>query len=75
LKKGMQPAVAGLLLGLPLSFGLSGMLRSLLFSVKPSDGATYAITGSAVLFIALIACYVPARRATRVDVVSAIRSE
>ena len=75
LTKGMQPAVLGVLLGLPLSLALSRFLRSLLFAVTPNDGATYLLTSAIVCIVSLLACYLPARRATQLDVVSAIRSE
>jgi predicted permease len=75
LRQGMALTGAGLAVGLIASLALTRLVASMLFAVKPGDPATYA--GVAVLLglISLAACYIPARRATRVDPVSALRQE
>ncbi|ABF41048.1 ABC efflux pump, inner membrane subunit [Candidatus Koribacter versatilis Ellin345] len=75
LKKGMQPALLGLMAGLPAAFAISQLLASLLFKVKANDAVTYAAMTIAVIAVALLACIVPARRATHVNAVTAIRTE
>jgi predicted permease len=75
LRQGMMLAFAGMAIGLVLAAGASRLLGSLLFGVGPTDPLAFG--GSAVLFclIGLVACYVPARRATAVDAVEALRYE
>jgi putative ABC transport system permease protein len=75
LRQGMMLALAGMAIGLVLAAGASRLLGSLLFSIGPTDPIAFG--GSAVLFclIGLIACYVPARRATAVDATEALRYE
>jgi predicted permease len=75
LRQGMMLAFTGMAIGLALAAGASRLLASLLFGVGPTDPLTFA--GSAALFcvIGLIACYVPARRATAVDAMEALRYE
>ena len=75
LRQGMMLALAGMAIGLVLAAGASRLLGSLLFGIGPTDPIAFG--GSAVLFclIGLIACYVPARRATAVDAMEALRYE
>jgi putative ABC transport system permease protein len=68
-------AVAGLVLGLALSFAASGTLRTLLFGIPPTDLATYTVVGIGLFAVALAASYLPARRASRIDPISALRYE
>jgi putative ABC transport system permease protein len=70
---GMKLALVGVVLGLGAALGLSKLLRTLLFQIEPIDTASYALTAAALLAIALLACYVPARRATHVDPIVALR--
>jgi len=75
LRQGMTLALMGVAIGLTLAAGVSRLLGSLLFGIGPTDPLAFG--GSAVLFclIGLIACYVPARRATAVDAMEALRYE
>jgi putative ABC transport system permease protein len=68
-------AAAGIALGLAAALGLSRAIAGLLFSLSPTDPATLAGVGGLLLAVALLASYLPARRATRVDPLVALRSE
>ena len=72
---GMKLALAGVALGLIAAFGLSRLMATLLFQVEPSDPVSYGVTALVLLVVAALACYVPARRATRVDPIVALRQE
>jgi len=65
----------GILVGLPLSYGLARLSESLLFGVHASDPTVYALGLGLIALIALAACYIPARRATRVDPLVALHYE
>jgi predicted permease len=73
--QGMAPVVAGLGLGLLSALAATRVLRSLLFEVGPVDLLTYTMVTGSVLVAAMVASYSPARRATRVDPIVALRSE
>jgi ABC-type antimicrobial peptide transport system permease subunit len=64
----------GTLIGVPLSLAGTGVLRAILFGVAPGDPATLLGAICVLLFAALLACYIPARRAARLDPVTALRS-
>lgn len=68
-------AAAGVVLGLAGGFVAARLLATLLFSVKPSDPGTFAAVGSGLFLVALLASVIPARRATRVDPMEALRTE
>jgi putative ABC transport system permease protein len=68
-------ALTGLAIGLVLAFAASGTLRTVLFGVQPTDVATYAAVGVGLFAVALVASYLPARRASRIDPVTALRYE
>jgi putative ABC transport system permease protein len=73
--RGMALAAGGAVVGLAAAFWLSRSLQAFLFQVRPSDSITFASVVIVLLGVALAACYVPARRATRVDPVIALRYE
>ena len=75
LKQGLMLALAGMALGVLASLGLMRLLQSLLFEVQPTDVTTFAVVLGTLLLVALLACYIPARRATKVDPTVALRSE
>ena len=74
-RQGVAPAAAGLALGLALAFGLTRLIEKMLFEVQPKDAPTYLLVTSLILFVALAASWLPARRAARVDPLVALRSE
>jgi len=73
--KGMALAVIGIAIGLAASLALTRLMRSLLFEVTPTDWLTFVITSTVLLTVALLASYIPARRATKVDPLTALRYE
>jgi putative ABC transport system permease protein len=73
--QGMRLAGAGAGIGLVSSVAISRLLRNQLFHVGPFDPLTFAATALVLLGAALAACYIPARRATRVDPIHALRYE
>ena len=72
---GMSLAVFGIVAGLAGAFGLTRLMASLLFSVSPTDLGTFVLVTIGLLLVALLACYIPARRATKVDPLVALRYE
>ena len=75
LTQGMRLTVGGLVLGLAGALMGTKFLTSLLYGIQPSDAVTFAVASSALCAVALLASYVPARRATRVDPMVALRYE
>ena len=73
--QGMRLAAIGVVCGWAAAFALSRLLEKLLFGVKPSDPITYAIVAAILTFVALLATYIPAHRAAKVDPVIALRYE
>jgi putative ABC transport system permease protein len=73
--QGMKLIVIGIALGLLAAFGLSRFLETLLFRVGTLDPATFGIAGVLLMSIALLACYLPARRATKINPISALRHD
>ena len=74
-KKGIVLGVIGVAAGLAASFALTRLISSLLFEVTATDAATFTAVSVGLFLVTLIACYVPARRATRVDPLKALRYE
>jgi putative ABC transport system permease protein len=75
LGQGGKIALAGIAIGLVAALGLTRLMSSLLFSVNAGDPATFAAVALLLALVALLACYIPARRAMRVDPMVALRHE
>ena len=73
--QGMALVLSGAAVGLGLSLALTRLFAGLLFGVRPNDSATLALTVTLLAAVALLACYLPARRATKVDPLVALRYE
>jgi putative ABC transport system permease protein len=73
--KGMTLALVGIVAGLVAAFVLTRWMASLLFEVTPTDATTYVTVSAGLLAVALLASFIPARRATRVEVLAALRDE
>src|SRR5260370_40379313 len=73
--QGMRLAAAGLILGLIVAFAAMRVLSSLLFGVSAHDPLTFGGVSLVLALAAVLACYIPARRATKVDPIIALRSE
>jgi putative ABC transport system permease protein len=75
LRSGLMMAAAGILIGLAGAFALTRLLAALLFGVQPTDALTFASVSATLIAAALLACYLPARRAAKVDPLMALRYE
>jgi len=75
LGQGMRVAALGIGLGLAIAFVLTRFLKTLLFEVSASDPKTFALVAFTISAVALLACYLPARRATTVDPLIALKDE
>jgi predicted permease len=75
LAQGAKIAGAGVVIGLAASLGLTRLMTNLLFSVSAADPLTFAAVAIVLVGVAMLACYIPARRALRVDPIIALRYE
>jgi ABC-type antimicrobial peptide transport system permease subunit len=74
-KQGFGMLVIGTLIGLAGAFALTRLMRTLLFEVTATDPLTYVSVIGLLILVALLACYIPARRAAKVDPLVALRYE
>ena len=75
LRQGAALALIGVAVGIGVALGLTRLMASMLFGVTPHDPVTFACVAALLMAVALLACYIPARRATRVDPMIALRYE
>jgi putative ABC transport system permease protein len=75
LRNGMKLALIGVAIGLVGALWLTKLMSKLLFGVSPTDAATFAVVAVILLAVAFVACYIPARRASKVDPLVALRYE
>ena len=75
LRNGMSLAFIGAGIGLAGAYAVTRVMSSLLFEVAPTDLATFVTVSAILIMVALLACFIPARRATKVDPLVALRYE
>ena len=75
LRQGVTMALAGVVVGFVIALSLTSLMSSQLFGVTPHDPMTFVGVGTLLVAVALLACYIPAKRATRVDPMVALRYE
>ena len=74
-RQGMWLALAGSVTGIAGALLLSRLMRKLLYGVQPTDPATFLVVATGLGLVAMLACYIPAHRATRIDPVAALRCD
>jgi ABC-type antimicrobial peptide transport system permease subunit len=75
LRQGVKLALVGVLIGIVAAFALSRLMTNLLFGVTAHDPLTFVVVAALLIVVVLLACYIPARRATLVDPIVALRCE
>ncbi len=75
MRQGMRLMLVGLVLGLAVAAVATRFVAAMLFQVSPTDGATFVAVSAVLVFVALLACWLPARRAAKVDPMVALRAE
>jgi ABC-type antimicrobial peptide transport system permease subunit len=75
IKTGLKLAVMGVVIGIAIAFALTRLMTTMLFGITPNDIFTFAFVSVFLILVAALACYVPARRATKVDPLVALRYE
>jgi len=73
LAQGLKLTLIGVVIGLAAAFALTRWMESLLFGVRPTDPLTFGVIAAVLLCVSLLACWTPARRATKVDPMTALR--
>jgi ABC-type antimicrobial peptide transport system permease subunit len=73
--QGMMLSLIGMTIGLASAIAVTRLMRNLLFGVSPTDPLTFVIISLLLIFVSLIACWIPARRATKLDPMIALRTE
>jgi putative ABC transport system permease protein len=75
IRNGLMLVIVGVAIGLAGAFALTRLMGTLLFGVTPTDGLTIGVVSAVLIGVALLACFIPARRATKVDPLEALRYE
>jgi len=75
LRDALTVVLAGIAVGVPCALGASRLIANMLFGISPGDLPTIAFVSLLLLVVALLASYLPARRASRIDPIAALRAE
>jgi putative ABC transport system permease protein len=73
--QGLVLTMVGVIFGVAAAFVLTRLLKTLLYEVAPTDPLTFVVVSASLVVVSLLACYLPARRATKVDPLTALRYE